>query len=150
MYDIIIISGGFDPPHIGHIRMALESAELSEKVIVGVNSDDWLMRKKNYVFMKQEERLEIMSAIKGVDACLFFDDTDNTAIDLIRKVKTSYPNASIAFANGGDRITNNTPEKSFCEEAGIEMLWGVGGGKIQSSSDLVSASLSLKKNKNIG
>mgnify|MGYP001235923352 CR=1 FL=1 len=145
MYDVVMISGGFDPPHVGHIRMALESAKIGKKVIVGVNSDDWLTRKKGYVFMPWAERAELMEAVKGVDKCLDFDDSDNTAIDLIRKVRELYPNDSVAFANGGDRITDNTPEKSFCESVGVEMVWEVGGGKIQSSSDLVKASMFAKK-----
>ena len=138
-YDIVILSGGFDPPHVGHVRMAIDSARFGEKVIIGVNSDEWLMRKKGYVFMPWSERAEIMSSIKGVDQAVEFSDSDNTAVDLIKKIKNQNPDLSIAFANGGDRAIGNTPEKIFCESVGIDMLWSVGGEKIQSSSDLVSA-----------
>ena len=144
-YDVVIVSGGFDPVHVGHIRMILEAASLGEMVVVGVNSDEWLARKKGYVFMPQEERLEIARSIKGVRFAMEFDDNDNSANDLIRKVRGLHPSASIAFANGGDRTKENIPEIHTAKESHVELVWGIGGNKIQSSSDLVSAA-----NKNKG
>ena len=127
----ICVSGGFDPVHIGHLRMIQEAAEYGH-VIVIVNSDDWLMRKKGYIFMPFEERCEILRGFTATGETTFVDDTDGTVCEALRRIKPDY------FANGGDRKTNNTPEMDVCEELGIEMLWGAGGGKIQSSSTLVS------------
>ena len=133
-YDTVMVSGGFDPIHIGHVRMIQEAAREFGDVIVAINSDDWLLRKKGYVFMPWEERAEIARAIQGVTKVVAFDDSDNTACNAIRTYKPTF------FANGGDRTTENTPEQQVCEELGVQMVWGVGGGKIQSSSDLVSDS----------
>jgi len=127
----IMVSGGFDPIHVGHVRMILEAAEHGEVVVVA-NSDDWLMRKKGYVFMPWEERAEIISEFASVAIVTHFDDSDDTACAAIRKFRPS------AFANGGDRKKENTPEMELCDDLGIQMLWGIGGkDKPQSSSWLV-------------
>ena len=125
----IMVSGGFDPIHKGHVRMIQEAAKKGE-VLVIVNSDEWLIRKKGFVFMPFEERVEIIKSIKGVTSSLGIDDSDNTVCEALRKYRPDY------FANGGDRTNTNTPEMAVCEELGIEMLWEVGGGKVQSSSAL--------------
>jgi cytidyltransferase-like protein len=137
-YDIIILSGGFDPPHVGHVRMIRHASDLASVVIVGVNSDEWLMRKKGYVFMPWEERSEMMASIRGVGEAVRFDDSDKTANDLIMKVRKQFPNARLAFGNGGDRTNENTPEMQTCSKLSVEMIWGIGGeDKAQSSSTLV-------------
>ena len=133
MSKTIMVSGGFDPIHIGHVRMILEASEHGDVVVVA-NSDDWLMRKKGYVFMPWEERAEIIRSIKGVIRVERVDDSDNSVCEAIERCRPD------AFANGGDRKGNNTPEVALCESLGIDLVWNVGGGKIQSSSDLVSAS----------
>jgi D-beta-D-heptose 7-phosphate kinase/D-beta-D-heptose 1-phosphate adenosyltransferase len=130
-YTTVCVSGGFDPVHIGHLRMIQEASKFGN-VIVIVNSDDWLMRKKGYIFMPFNERCEILEGFTATSSTISVDDSDNTVCEALRRIKPDY------FANGGDRKTNNTPEMNVCEELGIEMLWGVGGGKIQSSSTLVS------------
>ena len=107
---IIIMSGGFDPVHKGHLRMFREASWLGHQVIVGLNSDDWLSRKKGKPFMNFNERKEILEAFRYI--------TDQ----------------KIYFANGGDRGKGNVPEVDTCKELGVILLWGVGGGKIQSSS----------------
>lgn len=140
MYDIIIISGGFDPVHKGHVRMIQAASEKCEMLIVGVNSDDWLSRKKGKEFMTFKERVEIMSAFKGVGYAVGFPDNDNSASALISKVRALYPESSIAFGNGGDRIQNNVPEVQVCLDNNVEMIWNLGGGKIQSSSVLIKKS----------
>ena len=140
MYDIVVLSGGFDPVHKGHVRMIQAASELCEMLVVGVNSDAWLCRKKGKPFMQLEERLEIMSAFKGVGYAVDFEDDDNSASNLILKVRELYPDASIAFANGGDRLHDNTPETAVCEETDVTMIWNVGGGKVQSSSHLIENS----------
>jgi|TARA_A200000159_G_scaffold164264_1_gene193249 cytidyltransferase-like protein len=126
----VMVSGGFDPVHAGHIRMIRHAAEFGD-VIVIANSDDWLYRKKGFVFMEYERRIEILNAIKGVILVDSVDDSDGTVCDAIRR------HAPTFFANGGDRGKTNTPEQSVCEELGVQLLWGVGGEeKLQSSSEL--------------
>ena len=128
-----MVSGGFDPIHVGHVRMILDAAKHGE-VIVVANSDDWLMRKKGYVFMSWKERAEIIESIRGVVRVEHVDDADNTVCEAISRCRPD------AFANGGDRKGDNTPEVALCNELGIELMWNIGGGKIQSSSDLVKNS----------
>lgn len=127
----VAISGGCDPIHVGHVRMIQQAAEYGD-VIVILNSDEWLMRKKGFVFMAWEERAEIISAIKGVTKVVYVDDSDGTVCEALLRIKPHF------FANGGDRTDINTPEKQICIDNDITMIWGIGGGKIQSSSDLVA------------
>jgi len=126
----IMVSGGFDPVHAGHIRMIREAAQYGDVIIVA-NSDNWLHRKKGFVFMEFERRIEILNAIKGVILVDSVDDTDGTVCEAIRRLRPTY------FANGGDRRKANTPEQNVCEEIGVKLLWGIGGDeKLQSSSEL--------------
>ena len=129
--ETVAVSGGFDPPHAGHIRMIQEASQFGEVVIV-LNSDAWLMRKKGYVFMSWEERKELLEAIKGVRKVVAVDDSNGTVCEALVREKPTY------FANGGDRTTDNTPEMTVCTENNITMIWGIGGGKVQSSSELVN------------
>ena len=138
MFDIVVLSGGFDPIHIGHTRMIIAASKLGAEVVVGVNSDEWLKRKKGYAFMPWSERAEMAKSIKGVTKAVSFDDSDNSACDLLRKVRADNPNASIAFVNGGDRTASNIPENDVASSLAISLVWSVGGGKIQSSSELVN------------
>jgi len=128
---IVCVSGGFDPIHIGHVRMILDAAKFG-RVIVIANSDEWLMRKKGYVFMPYEERQEILYAIKGVVDVVEAKDADDTVCESLRHINPHI------FANGGDRGDRNTPEMDVCKELDIQMIWGMGGNdKPQSSSWLV-------------
>ena len=138
--NVIIVSGGFDPVHKGHIRMFREAANLGAQVIVGLNSDEWLSRKKGKPFMKWEERAEILESCKFVTQVLSMDDSDDTASDIIKQVANLYKNQdmNIYFANGGDRGKGNVPELDTCKDLNVVMLWGIGGGKIQSSSWLIN------------
>jgi D-beta-D-heptose 7-phosphate kinase/D-beta-D-heptose 1-phosphate adenosyltransferase len=111
--------------------MILAAAEHGDVVVVA-NSDDWLKRKKGYVFMPWEERAEIISSIRGVAEVVTVDDSDNTVCEALTRCKPD------AFANGGDRKGENTPEVRVCIENDIQLLWNVGGEKIQSSSELVA------------
>ena len=135
--NVIILSGGFDPVHKGHVRMFKEASNLGHQVIVGLNSDEWLTRKKGKPFMEFEERKEIIEGFKYVNQVLSFDDSDDTASDLIKRVYQIY-DGGIYFGNGGDRGKGNVPETDVCKKLDITMLWGVGGGKIQSSSWLIN------------
>tara|TARA_R100000900_G_scaffold40317_1_gene33049 strand:+ start:1954 stop:2439 length:486 start_codon:yes stop_codon:yes gene_type:complete len=128
----IMVSGGFDPVHVGHIRMILEASQHGDVIIIA-NTDQWLHRKKGFVFMEWTRRAEILNAIKGVILVDSVDDRDGTVCEAIRRLKPTY------FANGGDRGKSNTPEQDVCEELGIELLWGIGGDyKADASSDLVN------------
>lgn len=129
---VVLVTGGFDPLHSGHIEYFKAAKQLGYLLIVGVNSDDWLIRKKGRAFMPVSERKAIIENLYQVHKVIDFDDSDNTAIDAINKVKQLYPKASIIFANGGDRTKYNIPEMVFDD---VEFVFGVGGNnKINSSS----------------
>lgn len=134
MKKIVLITGGFDPIHTGHLDYLEAARSLGDILIVGVNSDAWLTRKKGRSFMPLTERINILRAIRGVDHVIPFDDADGSAKDAIRMVRKSYPQDQIIFANGGDRTKTNIPEMGV-EDDNIEFLFGVGGtNKANSSS----------------
>jgi cytidyltransferase-like protein len=129
---VVVVSGGFDPVHSGHIRLIKAARELGDHLIVGINSDEWLARKKGRAFMPWTERLCVLNNLKQVDEVYTFDDEDGTACHLLQQVRAHYPDARIIFANGGDRTKENIPEMSV---PGIEFVFGVGGeDKANSSS----------------
>ena len=139
MKKLIILSGGFDPVHKGHVRM-FEAAAKVGYVVVGVNSDKWLIRKKEKFFMPFSERKEILESIKFVDEVVGFNDDDDTACDLIKNINNKYSEKmEIYFGNGGDRTNQTTPEIEYCDKNNIGLIWDLGGGKIQSSSDLLKS-----------
>lgn len=137
----VVVSGGFDPLHIGHVRLLQEARSLGDELLVIVNNDDWLMKFKNKTpFMPEQERVEILLALECVDEVyLSMHDEDSTDRSVAEDLSILRPDV---FANGGDRDPNiddvPTPEYEVCKELGIEMVWGVGGGKVQSSSWLVN------------
>jgi cytidyltransferase-like protein len=129
---IVLVTGGFDPLHSGHIEYFKAAKALGDKLIVGLNSDAWLERKKGRAFMPLSERRAIVGSMRDVDSTLAFDDSDGSACALLRELKTSYSYASIVFANGGDRTADNIPEMTV---EGVEFAFGVGGeNKANSSS----------------
>jgi cytidyltransferase-like protein len=129
---IIVVSGGFDPLHSGHIRLIKEARLLGDMLIVGINSDEWLARKKGRAFMPWQERLCVLNNLSSVDEVYTFDDDDGTACHLLEQVRAHYSDAEIVFANGGDRNQENIPEMSV---PGVEFAFGVGGtNKANSSS----------------
>jgi len=128
----IALSGGFDPVHVGHLRMIKAASEIGRVVII-LNSDDWLMRKKGYVFMTFEERKELLKAFNEVKEVIEVNDIDNTVCQALDRIRPHY------FGNGGDRKSDNVPEVNLCVKLGIELAWNLGGDKIQSSSDLVNS-----------
>ncbi len=132
---IVLTSGGFDPLHIGHVRLFKEAKELGDHLIVLINNDNWLMLKKGFVFMPQEERKEIIESIKWVDEVRFTTHEPGTQdISICKDLKSIKPDI---FAKGGDRHDGNIPETPVIEELKIKVVNNVGGGKIQSSSWLV-------------
>jgi cytidyltransferase-like protein len=134
MKKIVLITGGFDPLHSGHIAYFKAAKALGDILVVGVNSDAWLTRKKGSPFMPYKERAEIVRNIVGVDFVIDFDDSDNSAKRAIWMVRQSYPQDMIIFANGGDRTDKNIPEMDI-QDQNLEFVFGVGGfNKANSSS----------------
>lgn len=137
---IVLVTGGFDPIHSGHIAYFTAARELGDKLYVGVNSDGWLARKKGAAFMPWAERAAIVAALHTVDRVLEFDDIDGTGSDAIEQVKLLHPNAEIIFANGGDRTQDNIPEmhnSGKLHPPGVEFVFGVGGEDKKNSSSWV-------------
>jgi len=138
MKNIVLITGGFDPIHSGHISYINAARELGDSLIVGVNSDEWLRRKKGQKFMPWEERASIVANLYSVSRVINFDDSDNSAKDAIRKVRAIHPNANIIFANGGDRTKENIPEMDLLKEMlHLEFVFGVGGVDKKNSSSWI-------------
>lgn len=131
---IVIVTGGFDPVHSGHIECFKAARSLGDKLIVGINSDNWLIRKKGRPFMPWNERSIIVEHLTMVDKVIAFNDDDNTAIDAIQLTKSLYPSDDIIFANGGDRTANNIPEMVFDD---VEFVFGVGGDDKKNSSSWI-------------
>lgn len=128
----IAISGGFDPVHAGHIAY-IEAASRFAKVLVFLNTDEWLARKKGFAFMTWEERAIILKSLKYVTQVVMAKDADGTVCQSIETSKRRIE----YFGNGGDRGRHNTPEADLCRKMGIKVIYGLGGEKRQSSSDLV-------------
>lgn len=134
---IVAVSGGFDPLHVGHVRMFQEAKKLGHKLVVILNNDNWLRAKKGYVFMPQHERKEVIKALACVDEVMLTKHPripkDMSVCGELERLRPHI------FANGGDRGYQNTPEKALCEELVIQTAFAVGrGGKVQSSSWLLA------------
>ena len=138
MNDIILVSGGFDPIHSGHINLIKDASKHGD-VVVLLNSDAWLIQKKGKEFLSYGERKIIMNALKNVIDVIAFDDSDQTCVEGIRKAIEKYPNRKIKFANGGDRNDNTSPlpEKVYCEQNKVKVLWGIGGDNKANSSSWI-------------
>jgi cytidyltransferase-like protein len=138
---IVAVSGGFDPVHIGHIRSIRDARQLGDRLMVILTRDDQLIRKKGYCFMPYEERKEVMENIKGVDIVVPNVDANITSNESLEYYRPGI------FAKGGDRTEDNMPEieKRLCRKIGCKIVYGIGGGKIQSSSSLVKKSVELKE-----
>ena len=155
---IAIVSGGFDPIHGGHIELMKRAKKLASHLVVILNSDDFLTRKKGKPFMPYEDRLAVVESLRFVDMVVPSIDKDQTVKETLRKLSEcrtilskDIPYETLIFCNGGDRTSGeNTPEHALCEKLGIEVVYGL-GDKIQSSSRLISNSkkkrVSKKKKK---
>jgi D-beta-D-heptose 7-phosphate kinase/D-beta-D-heptose 1-phosphate adenosyltransferase len=134
MKTLVLVTGGFDPLHSGHIAYFRAAKQLGDTLVVGVNSDAWLVRKKGRAFMPWDERMNIVKNIKDVDFVLEFNDDDGSAKQAIKLARQTWPDHKIVFANGGDRTDANIPEMEF-EDNHLEFAFGVGGfNKANSSS----------------
>jgi cytidyltransferase-like protein len=129
---VVVVTGGFDPLHSGHIEYFRAAKQLGDLLIVGLNSDAWLARKKGQPFMPLEERRAIVGSLKDVHATMTFNDDDGSARDLLVLIKREFPYAEIIFANGGDRTAENIPEMTV---PNVLFKFSVGGeNKMNSSS----------------
>ena len=132
---VVLVTGGFDPLHSGHIEFFKSARKLGDKLIVGINSDEWLVRKKGRAFMPFDERASIIKCLDFVDDVIGFVDADDTANNAIFQVLSTH-SGKVIFANGGDRTRQNIPEMSFTN---VEFVFGVGGeDKKNSSSELLN------------
>lgn len=131
---IVMVTGGFDPIHSGHLSYFKAARALGDMLIVGLNSDEWLERKKGRAFMPWNERLCVINNLSMVDEVYTFDDEDSSARAFISQVQAHYPDAELVFANGGDRTADNIPEMIFDN---VEFVFGVGGNNKQNSSSWI-------------
>lgn len=135
---VVAVSGGFDPIHIGHIRMFKEAKKLGDELVVILNNDNWLAKQKRTPFMPEAERKEVIEAIRWVDRVVLTDHTPGEADrSMCRTLRKVHPDI---FANGGDRHPEGdpVPEVDLCNELGIKLAYNVGGSKLQSSSWLIA------------
>ncbi|MDP3993690.1 MAG: adenylyltransferase/cytidyltransferase family protein [Candidatus Doudnabacteria bacterium] len=132
---VVAISGGFDPVHIGHIDLIRAARALGGRLVAILNNDNWLLQKKGYFFMAEQERKAVLESIRYVDRVIVTGHQSKPRdMSVCRELKTIKPDI---FANGGDRKADNIPEYELCNRLGIKMVFNVGGGKKQSSSELV-------------
>ena len=136
MSNAVLVTGGFDPLHKGHIEYFMEAKKLGDKLIVGLNSDHWLTRKKGKPFMSLENRSSIIQNLSMVNEVVMYNDEDDTSCHAIEQVLHSYDN--VIFANGGDRILSNIPEyERYGSDKRVKFVCNVGGDKTESSSWLL-------------
>jgi D-beta-D-heptose 7-phosphate kinase/D-beta-D-heptose 1-phosphate adenosyltransferase len=132
---VVAVSGGFDPVHVGHLRLFKEAKKLGDKLVVILNNDNWLKAKKGYIFMPEQDRKEIIESFKDVDdVILTYHESHPKDMSVCAELEVLSPDI---FANGGDRKSDNIPEMQLCKEMKIETVFNVGGEKIQSSSDII-------------
>ena len=138
---VVLISGYFNPLHTGHLDYIKAASELGDKLVVIVNNDKQVELKGSKPFMNEFDRMRIVSAVKGVDKAVLSIDEGGSVIETLKAIYNEYAVDyffdSMTFCNGGDRTKKNVPEMSTCRELDVTMLWGIGGGKIQSSSWLI-------------
>ena len=139
MPKVVLVTGGFDPVHSGHIALFKAARELGDHLVIGLNSDAWLTRKKGQPFMPIEERASIVKELGCVDEIIAFDDSDDTACAAITQLlSTKGSSWKVLFANGGDRINTTTPEYTiYGDHKDVEFAFGVGGEDKKNSSSWI-------------
>ena len=135
---MILLSGGFDPLHTGHIGM-IEAASGYGKVVIALNSNEWLIGKKGFFFQSWEDRADILGAIASVFSVVSVDDSDGTVCEALSRLKPKY------FGNGGDRTKKNTPELKLCKELDTMPIFGLGGEKSRASSTIAAKAIVSRK-----
>ncbi len=137
-YDIALVSGGFDPVHIGHLKMFQDAKRISEKVVLLLNNDEWLKKKKGKPFMDQNQRKEILSEFKSISEVIIQTSSEPSSSSAIEEFVKENQNKSICYCNGGDRSNiKNIREYEICKKLNVDLKFGIGGdNKIESSSDL--------------
>lgn len=133
---VVLVTGGFDPIHSGHIEYFKAAKELGDILVVGLNSDAWLARKKGQPFMPFNERQSIVEHLYMVDHCILYNDDDGSSIEAIKNVRVMYPDCEIIFANGGDRTKENIPEMRH-QDSNLKFEFGVGGTNKKNSSSWI-------------
>lgn len=133
---VVAVSGGFDPVHVGHVRMFEAAKKFGDELVIILNNDNWLKKKKGFVFMPESERMELLRSLKSVDRVVLTkhgpDPEDMSVNHVLKELKPD------VFANGGDRRQDNIPEVPVCGAIGCKMIFNIGdGGKMQSSSWLL-------------
>ena len=136
MQTLVLVTGGFDPIHSGHVAYFKAAKSLGDMLIVGLNSDEWLARKKGQAFMPWNERLCVINNLAMVDEVYTFDDEDGSARHFIQQVRAHYPDAKLIFANGGDRTRENIPEMTVVDP-NLEFVFGIGGQDKKNSSSWI-------------
>jgi len=150
MKKIVLVTGGFDPVHSGHLAYFQAAKQLGDILVVGLNSDAWLTRKKGRPFLPLKERVHIIQCLRMVDHCVLYDDSDGSSREAIRNVRAMYPQDEIIFANGGDRTDSNIPEMDV-KDNNLKFVFGVGGvDKNNSSSWILEEWRAPKTNRDWG
>ena len=146
MQKLVLCTGGFDPLHSGHLRYLKHARSLGDRLLVSVNSDAWLVRKKGRPFMPYTERVQLVAALEYVDEVISFDDSDDTANGAIFTCVTSKQYRSLVFANGGDRLHDNTPEqREWGHDRRLTFAYGIGGNTKANSSSWILKDWSAPK-----
>jgi D-beta-D-heptose 7-phosphate kinase/D-beta-D-heptose 1-phosphate adenosyltransferase len=144
---VVAVSGGFDPVHVGHIELFQRAKELGDELVVILNNDNWLRKKKGYSFMPEKERMKVIKSLKMVDRVVMTahpkNPKDMSVSKELQKIRPDF------FVNAGDRTRENVPEVAICEKIGCEMVFGLGPkGKVQSSSWLLQNFLKVSGARN--
>jgi len=134
---IVLLSGGFDPYHDGHVKMFAKAAEIGDICVI-LNSDNWLVKKKGKYFMSLMQRADVLSSIRGVESVWHSETLDDVSQDIENIYNhIGFKSRFLIFGKGGDRTSANTPEQTVCEKLGIPVIFGLGGNNQQSSSKLL-------------